>query len=57
MVEQLGSVSYECVNGNFHVPDSSVFLIKSELEINKSNQIWLDLFWFELFWLILINFN
>jgi hypothetical protein len=31
MVEQLGSVSYECINGNFHVPDSSIFLIKSEV--------------------------
>jgi len=30
MVEHLGSVSYECVNGNFHVPESSIFLIKSE---------------------------
>jgi len=30
MVEQLGSISYECKAGNFHIPEASRFIVRSE---------------------------
>jgi len=29
MVEQLGSVSYECIHGNFHIPSCSRFIVRN----------------------------
>jgi len=30
MVEQLGTVSYECANGNFHLPSCSRFIVRDQ---------------------------